>query len=127
MVFPHEKKSRIGVVIRDHRGLVIASCSKLVHQELCSDDIEATTVGWALAFALEIGVKRAVLEGDSLNVIKCLMEEERLLVPMGLLIEDAKSLSHCFDELLYSHTKRECNVLAHSLARYVVGIPDFLV
>ena len=67
-------------------------------------------MGWALAFALEIGVKRAVLEGDSLNVIKGLMEEERLLVPMGLLIEDAKNLSRYFDELLYSHTKRECNV-----------------
>ena len=81
VVFHHEKKSGIGVVIRDHRGLVIASCSKSVHQELCSDDIEATAAGWALAFALEIRVKRAVLEGDSLNVIKGLMEEERLLVP----------------------------------------------
>ena len=55
-------------------------------------------------------MKRAVLEGDSLNVIKGLMEEERLLVPTGLLIEDAKNLSRYFDELLYSHTKRECNV-----------------
>ena len=54
-------------------------------------------------------MKRAVLEGDSLNVIKGLMEEERLLVPTGLLIEDAKNLSLSFDELLYSHTKRECN------------------
>ena len=106
---------------------MIASCSKLVHQELCSDDIEATAAGWALAFALEIRVKRTVLEGDSLNVIKCLMEEERLLVPMGLLIEDAKSLSHCFDELLYSHTKRECNALAHNLARYAVSTLNFVV
>ena len=64
-VFPHEKKAGIGVVIRDHNGLVIASCTKSVHQELCSDDIEAIAGGWALAFALEIGVKRAVLEGDS--------------------------------------------------------------
>ena len=119
------KKSGIGVVIRDHRGLVIVSCSKSVHQELCSDDIEATAAGWALALALEIRVKRAVLDGDSLNVIKGLIEDERLLVPMGLLIEDAKSLSHCFDELLYSHTKRKCNALAHSLTRYAVGIPNF--
>ena len=75
------KKFGIGVVIRDHRGLVIASCSKSVHQELCSDDIEATAAGWALTFALEIRVKKAILEGDSLNVTKGLMEEERLLVP----------------------------------------------
>ena len=55
------------------------------------------------------------------------MEEERLLVPMGLLIEDAKNLSHYFDELLYSHTKRECNAFAHNLTRYAVGIQYFLI
>ena len=55
------------------------------------------------------------------------MEEKRLLFPLRLLIEDAKNLSQRFDELFYSHTKRECNTLAHSLARYAIGIPDFLV
>ena len=113
-VFPHDKKSGIGVVIRDHQGLVIASCSKLVHQEICNDDIEAKAAGWALSFALEVGVKRAVLEGDSLTVIKGLMEEERLLVLMGLLIKDAKQLSQHFEQLLYSHAKRKCNTLAHN-------------
>ena len=71
-------------------------------------------------------MKRAVLEGDSLNVIKGLMEEERLVVPTGLLIEDAKNLSLSFDELLYSHTKSGCNVLIYSLVRYAVGISNFL-
>ena len=48
--------------------------------------------GYALSFALEVGFKRAILEGDSLSVIKGLMEEVRMLVPLGLLIEDAKRL-----------------------------------
>ena len=72
-------------------------------------------------------MKRAVLEGDSLVVMKGLMEEERSLVLLGLLVEDAKNLSQKFDELLYSHTKREGNTLAHSLARYVIDILDFLL
>ena len=59
-------------------------------------------------------MKWAVLEGDSLTVIKGLMEEERLLVLMGLLIEDAKQLSQYFEELLYSHAKKKCNTLAHN-------------
>ena len=49
----------------------------------------------------------------------------RMLVPLGLLIEDAKRLSHNFGELCYSHTKRECNTLAHNLARYALSISDF--
>ncbi|XP_030964536.1 uncharacterized protein LOC115985777 [Quercus lobata] len=126
-VFPHDKKSGIGVVIQDHQESVIASCSKLVHQELCSEDIEATASAWALSFALEVGVKRAVIKGDSLFVIKGLREEERLLIPLGLLIEEAKQLSQHFEELHYSHVKRDCNVLAHNLARHAAGIPDLLV
>ena len=93
---------------------MIASCSKLVHQELCSKDVGSQ-------------VKRPVLEGDSLTVIKGLMEEERLLIPMRLLIEEAKQLSQHFEELHYSHVKRDCNVLAHNLARHAAGIPDLLV
>ena len=50
-----------------------------------------------------------------------------VLVPDRLLLEDVRNLSQHFDELRYSHTKREGNCLAHSLARYVVSIPDFLV
>ena len=126
-IFPMEKKSSIGVVIRDSRGLVIASCSKVVHQVLGACDVEAMAAMWALSFASNVGVKRAVLEGDSMVVILGLREDGKVLVPYRLLLEDARILSEQFDELRYSHTKREGNSLVHSLARYVVGIPDFLV
>ena len=68
-IFPKEKKSGIGVVIRDSRGLVIASCSKVVHQVLGVSDVEAMAATWALSFASDVGVKRVVLEGDSMAVI----------------------------------------------------------
>ena len=113
-IFPAEKKSGIGVVIRDSRGLVIASCSKVVYQVLGASEVENMAVTWALSFAANVGVNRAVLEGDSLDVSAGLRE-------------DARFLSQQFDELRYSHTKREGNSLAHSLVRYAVGIPDFLV
>ena len=105
-IFPTEKKSSIGVVIRDSRGLVIASCSKVVHQVLGASEVEAMAATWALSFAADVGVNRAVLEGDSLDVITGLREDRMVLVPYGLLLEDAMFLSQQFDELHYSHTKR---------------------
>ena len=126
-IFLTEKKSSIGVVIRDSRGLVIASCSKVVHQALGVCEVEVMATTWALSFAFDVGVKRAILEGDSMAVILGLREDGMVLVPYGLLLEDVRNLSQHFDELRYSHTMREGNCLAHSLARYVVGIPDFLV
>ncbi|KAL0017052.1 hypothetical protein SO802_004121 [Lithocarpus litseifolius] len=122
-----EKKSGIGVVIRDTRGLVIASCSKVVHQVLSVSDIEALAAAWALSFASDVGVRRAILEGDSLTVISDLREDGKVLALYGLLLEDVKVLSLHFEELRYSHTKREGNSLAHGLARYALSIPDLLV
>ena len=59
--------------------------------------------------------------------MKALQEEACSLAPLGVLIKDAKDLFLSFDQLLYSHTKREGNVVAHSLARYAIDISDFLV
>ena len=43
-IFPMEKKPGIGVVLRDSRGLVIASCSKVVHQALGVCEAEALAI-----------------------------------------------------------------------------------
>ena len=48
---------------------------------------------WALSFASDVGVKRVVLEGDSMAVISGLREDGMLLVPYGLLLEDVRNLS----------------------------------
>ena len=92
-IFQMEKKSSIEVVIRDSRGLVIASCSKVVHQVLGVCDVEAMVATWALSFASNVGVKWVVLEGDSMAVISGLREDGMVLVPYGLLLENVRILS----------------------------------
>ena len=106
---------------------MIASCLKILHQAFCSNDIEAIAIVRALSFTSDVGVKLVVLEGDSLAMIKGLKEDDSSLATFGLLVEDAKVLSQQFDELLYSYTKRESNTVAHSLARYTINIPYFLM
>ena len=120
-------KSGIGVVIRNNRGLVIASCSQVLHQEFNNNKIEALAVAKAMSFVAELGISKAVLEGDLMVIIKALKDEHNPLSAIGLLIADAKFNSRCFNHLLFSHTKRECNSIAHVLARFAVNILDFLV
>ena len=74
----------------------------------------------ALSFAAELGLLDAVMEADSMVIIKALEEEHNPLSPIGPLITDAKFNSHFFTHLLYSHTKRECNFIAHGLARLLL-------
>ena len=80
-----------------------------------------------MSFAAEIGITKAVLEGDSLTIMKALSSDHSSLAPFGLLIDDVKFSEKNFDQLLYSHVKRECNSVAHCLARHAFNISDFLV
>ena len=80
-----------------------------------------------MSFAAEIGITKAVLEGDSLTIMKALSSDHSSLAPFGLMIDDIKFSAENFDQLLYSHVKRECNSVAHCLARHAFNILNFLV
>ena len=85
--------------------------------------MEAIATNRALEFAREIGINKAILEGNSSLVHQALKRGEHSLSPFGLLVEDIKRGEHSlspfgllvediklfsasFSTLLYSHTKR---------------------
>ena len=71
------------MVIRDVRGSVIASCSKILPQAYSGVEVEALAAAMALSFASDIGIS-----GVSLVVIKDLMEDDSTLASYGLLVGD---------------------------------------
>ena len=79
------------------------------------EEVKAQATAKALSFAREIGVSKAILEGDSLVLIMALADENNSLASFGLLVDDVKELSQGINQLLYqllySHTKREGNVV----------------
>ena len=73
------------MVIRDVRGSVIASCSKILPQAYSGVEVEALAAAMAFSFASDIGIS-----GVSLVVIKDLMEDDSTLASYGLLVGDVK-------------------------------------
>ena len=126
-VFSESNQSGIGVVIQDNNGAVLASCSEKIHQAYKPDEVEALAALKAVTFACELGFWRAILEGDSLGLIKALKSTECSLSPTGLLVDDVKRVANSFERLLYSHVKRNGNIVAHSLAKNALCIIDFQV
>ncbi|XP_075659226.1 uncharacterized protein LOC142629127 [Castanea sativa] len=120
-------QSRIGVVIRDNNGVALASCSEKIHQAYKPKEVEVLAALRAVSFVLELGFRNAILEGDSLDLIKALKSAECSLSPIGLLIDDVKRVANNFVRLFYSHVKRNSNRVAHSLAKNALRIPDFQV
>ena len=127
VVFSSDNRFSIGVVIRNSLGLFIASCSQSLPQAYSNDEVGALAAAKAFSFAAEIGITKVVLEADSLTIIEALSTDLRSLSSFGPLIDDAKFSSLNFDQLLYSHVRRECNFAAHSLARFASNISNFLV
>ena len=126
-VFSESNQSRVGVVIRDNNGAVLASCSEKLHQAYKPDKVEALAALKAVTLACDLGFRKAILEGDSLGLIKALKSTEDCLSPTGLLVGDVKLVASSFEELVFSHVKRNGNKVAHSLAKNALRIPNLQV
>ena len=115
------------VVIRNSEGLVLGSMSKLVSQAYSPLEIEAMVVATSLEFASDLGLQRAILETDLLVLVKALREGTEFLSAVGLVLDKIRHKVNFFNELHFSHIKREGNIVAHKLARHAIYVSDVVV
>ena len=127
-IFTKEHRFGIGVVLRDDQGSVLASLSWQVSQAYNLVEIEATAAATvALRFASKLGFSQVVLEGDLQVLMETLINDNVFLSSDGLLIDDIRLATRFFSQLHYSHVKRKGNKVAHSLAKHVLCISNFVV
>lgn len=69
----------IDVIIRNNQGSVIASLSQQLSQAYRAEEIKTLAATRALELGLELGLEKAVLEGDSELIIKALALEDVFL------------------------------------------------
>ena len=113
--------------MRDENGSMLTSLAQQLPQLYTPLITKAKAASKALQFAAELGFNRVILEGDCQVLIKALKEDGIFLCTDSLFIEDARFYARLFNELRYSHVKREGNKVAHSLTQYTLGILDSVV
>ena len=64
-VFSQSGQTRVGVVIRDHEGRVVAALSKQVQQLQGPLEVEAKAIEVGVSFAWDVGIREVILECDS--------------------------------------------------------------
>ena len=74
-----------------------------------------------------MGIHSGILESDLLVLATALINNSTNLSTNGLLMEDIRFNASFFNQLLYSHVKKEGNKVAHKLVRHALYISDFLV
>nr|XP_023880097.1 uncharacterized protein LOC111992470 [Quercus suber] len=126
-VFSELGSCGIGVVIRNERGLLMGSMSKMIDVPLGALEVEARAVEEGVRLAWDLGLKKIVLESDSLSVVNAVRVPS--LSPSSILkvVEGTRLELCCFDEWDISHTRRSGNSAAHVMAKYAKSVSDCII
>ena len=80
-------------------------------------EVEALATRRGMELAVETGFRNIVLESDSQILITALREDFDSLASFGHLVKDIQFIASYLSSINYTHVRRQCNGLAHSLAR----------
>ena len=89
--------------------------------------VEVLVAHRALFFAKELGFEKVILEGDSEIAICAVKSDAFSAAPFGHIVFDIKSLLAHFRCLIFQYTRRQGNIVAHSLAWAACNFPPFLL
>ena len=108
-------------------GQVMASLAQRIPLPSTTIEVEALVAQRAMELALEIGLNKGVLEGDSLILMNALKTNSHSLAQFGHIIKDIQFLASQFSIISFSHVKRHCNTIAHSIARRALSFSSLQV
>jgi ribonuclease HI len=115
----------VGAVLRDHTGKFIAAANGKI--DICFDSFtaEATAVRFGMNLARTVGVTKIEINSDSVEVIEALKDGYSSSVASAI-FDDCFFMSLDFNHVTYEHCVRECNQVAHELARIAKFSPPDL-
>ncbi|XP_047086956.1 uncharacterized protein LOC124698511 isoform X2 [Lolium rigidum] len=111
------KRMGIGVVIRNHLGLMLAESRRYVDHVDNPELGEAIAMRHALMFAEENGFQKIIVASDCFNLITKVRSHENDRSHIGALVFDIKSRAPKFTSCCFTHVSRYCNEAPHVLAK----------
>ena len=124
VIFLELNCSRVGAMIRNERGEVMAAMSVRGPQVVDSEEAEILACRRAMEFVREAGFTELVIEGDNVNVMKSVSASEADQSRLGHIIQDIKWLTQGLRKVSFSYVRRVANYVAHGLARYAKYVKE---
>ena len=91
-IFAEQGRAGIGVVVRNSEGAVMASLSQQVPPPTTAAQVEAMAARKAIELALEIGLRKVIIEGDLDTIYRELNSTDPSLALHGHVIQDIRCL-----------------------------------
>ncbi|XP_040991018.1 uncharacterized protein LOC121238256 [Juglans microcarpa x Juglans regia] len=120
-------KVGVGAIIRDWEGSVIATLR--INRDLYPDPLLAEELAAlrAVIFYKDLGLKKVIVEGDALQVVKRIQKLEVDDTCFGMFISEIIETLASFDQWSVNHIGRDCNKAAHALSKDVLGVIDVMI
>lgn len=115
-------------MIQNDKGLVMASLSQQIPLPFTITEVEALAAQRAVEFAARLGMDRVIIEGDSQIIINTLNSDHQSLTPFRHIANDVQYIaSQSFNDFRFSHVRRFCNAVTHTLAQRAISSPNMVV
>ena len=105
------------MIIRDWRGEAIGALSTSVLAAQSVVELEALACRQAVQFAVELGLQDVVFEGDSLQVIQAITQDNSDHLTYDHIIKDIRTQVAALFPPEFIFNTRHCNVVADALAK----------
>lgn len=117
VTFSKEKyRSRARIVLRNSFVEVVASKATLSANVPSAYAVEAVVCSQVVDLGLELRIKKKIVKGDSLSVIKKCNSSKNDKSELNPFIRNIKNKLHCFERIQFMHVYRRDNSLADLLA-----------
>uniref|UniRef100_A0A7N2KR13 RNase H type-1 domain-containing protein n=1 Tax=Quercus lobata TaxID=97700 RepID=A0A7N2KR13_QUELO len=110
-----DRRSSVGVVIRECRGILVAARSVLLNASYDVETTEALAIEARILLAGELKLPQVIIESNSLIAVQA-VNSGSCHGTMGLVIHGALNLLNQFRSWKVLHLKRDYNKVAHELA-----------
>lgn len=110
----------VGIIARDQNGDVVGAMCLTKPFLTDPATAEAVRVWQSVEFSRQMRLANIVFEGDSLEVVNALKNEDSCWTRYGMMINDAKKGLLCIPKWEVTHVKRRANAVAHTLAKHAL-------
>ena len=115
-LFHDINRASLGVVIRNHEGMVMVALAEQVPLPPSMEDVEAMAWRRAVTLAGELELQDVVFEGDCEVVFKHLTTADSSWASFGHITDEVCTLASHMRAASFSHIKRSGNAIADKLA-----------
>ena len=126
-VFCETSEARLGAVIRNSAGRVVASCVERITLPQIVAELEATAARRAILLAKELNLSSITLEGDSEIINRALQDVEQSFATFGNLIEEIRCHVDSFLDCNFTYVKQKRNYVVHSFVRHMKHVSGLVV